>query len=424
MARVLFTTFGSYGDLFPFIAAGVELGRRGHAVTIATSEAYRTIVESAGLAFHPVRPDIDMEDRALIAQYFDARRGTERVVRDLCSYVRQSYEDTLPVARRADVIVTHLITFGAAAVAQKLGIPWISAVLAPSSFLSAEEPAVPAPAPWLVKLRIFGPGVIRFLYRFARSETLRWMQEVVRFRSELGLSPAHPLFEGGHSPRLILALFSRYLTSHPPDWPPNTAVTGFPFYDQPEPLPADLQQWLAEGPAPVVFTLGSSAVGAAGSFYNDSLDAARKLGVRALFLTGSQPENRLPNLPATVRDVPYAPHVQVFRHAAAIVHQGGIGTTAQAMRAGKPMLVVPFAHDQFDNGERVRRLGAAEVLPRSRYTAARAAQAIAKLMAEPSYAEAAAALGERVRAENGSTAASDAIEAFLAGGCDFSTEKG
>lgn len=398
--------------------------RRGHAVTIATSLAYQGIVESAELAFHPVRPDIDLENREMIAQYFDARRGTERVLRDISSHVQQSYEDTFPAAQQADLIVTHIITFGAVAAALKLGMPWVSAVLAPSSFLSVDDPSIPAPAPWLVKLRRFGEGPIRLLYKFARSETLRWMPEVVRLRGDLGLPEAHPLFEGGQSTGLVLALFSRHFAKHPPDWPPNTVVTGFPFYDQPEALTPELRQWIADGPAPVVFTLGSSAVGAAGSFYNDSLEAVRKLGVRALFLTGSQPENRITDLPSSVKAEPYAPHAQVFSHAAAIVHQGGIGTTAQAMRAGKPMLVVPFSHDQFDNAERVRRLGSTEVIARPRYSATRAARSLGRLLAKSSYMQAAAAIGERVRAENGSVAASDAIEAYLKTRCDFSPERG
>ena len=331
------------------------------------------------------------------------------------SHVRASYEDTLPAASRADLMVTHLIAFGAAALAQKLRMPWISAVLAPSSFLSADDPSVPAPAPWLVKLRAFGPGPLRFLYKLVRAETLRWVEELVRFRSEIGLQVSeHPLWEGGHSPRLILALFSRYFSRPVPDWPPQTVVTGFPFYDQIEALPQDLRRFLEDGAAPVVFTLGSSAVGAAGSFYVESLEAVRNLGVRAVLLTGPQPGNLLASLPAGVIAVPYAPHAQVFQCAAAIVHQGGIGTTAQTMRSGKPMLVVPFAHDQFDNAERVRRLGAAQVLSRSRYTAARAQRAIGKLVATPSYAQAAGALGERIRSENGAAAAADAIETYLA----------
>jgi UDP:flavonoid glycosyltransferase YjiC (YdhE family) len=111
--------------------------------------------------------------------------------------------------------------------------------------------------------------------------------------------------------------------------------------------------------------------------------------------------------------VSYAPHSALFPHAAANVHQGGIGTTAQALRAGKPMLVVPFGHDQFDNGIRARRAGVAEVLHRERYNGARNERQLRRLLEDPGYAVAAAALGEKVRAENGAVTAADEIEDAL-----------
>jgi len=112
-------------------------------------------------------------------------------------------------------------------------------------------------------------------------------------------------------------------------------------------------------------------------------------------------------------EVRYSPHSLVFPRAAAIVHQGGIGTTAQALRSGRPMLVVPFAFDQFDNAERARRLGTAEVLYRSRYNARRAERLLRRLLEDSSYSHAAASIGEKVRAETGCIAAADAIETLI-----------
>ncbi len=163
----------------------------------------------------------------------------------------------------------------------------------------------------------------------------------------------------------------------------------------------------------MVFTLGSSAVGAAGDFYRSSLEAVQRLGVRAVFLTGSHPQGLPDILPEGVLQAAYAPHALLFPRAAVIVHQGGIGTTAQALRSGRPMLVVPFAFDQFDNGERSRRLGAAEVLYRSRYNARRAEPVLRRLIEDESYLRASSAIGERVRVENGSAGAADAIESLL-----------
>ena len=177
--------------------------------------------------------------------------------------------------------------------------------------------------------------------------------------------------------------------------------------------PAAIEEFLEKGPPPIVFTLGSSAVGAAGSFYSDSLEAVERLRARAIFLTGSHRQGLPEYLPANVLAWPYAPHANVFQEACAVVHQGGIGTTAQALRAGHPMLIVPFAHDQFDNGERARRLGAATVLPRSKYNARSAEKALRPLLQNSSFAEAAGAAAAHINAENGAETAAFAIDKYV-----------
>jgi rhamnosyltransferase subunit B len=152
---------------------------------------------------------------------------------------------------------------------------------------------------------------------------------------------------------------------------------------------------------------------AAGDFYSASLQAVERVNARALFLTGPSPQGLPARLPPSVLAWPYAPHEQVFPRASAIVHQAGIGTTAQALRSGRPMLAVPFAHDQFDNAERVCRLGAGLTIPRHRYSERAAAQALARLLATPSYEQSAHAASEAIRAENGAIAAAEEINRYL-----------
>jgi UDP:flavonoid glycosyltransferase YjiC (YdhE family) len=254
---------------------------------------------------------------------------------------------------------------------------------------------------------------MRAIFTLAERQSFAWLQPMVDFRRELGISDAgHPFFEGQHSPTLVLALFSSRVANPQPDWPAQTVVTGFPFFDRGE-LSPELAAFLAAGPAPVVFTLGSSAVGAAREFYVHSLRAIEELGERAIFLTGSHPQGLPENLPEGTLAIAYAPHGALFPKASLIVHQGGIGTTAQAMRAARPMLVVPFAHDQYDNAERVRRLRVAEVLPHAKYGIQRAKQILQRLLSDSAYGRAAAALGEQIGKENGSANAADAIEASL-----------
>ena len=383
MARILFTTFGSYGDIHPYMAIGIELQKRGHAVTIATSSSYAAKITSEGLGFHAVRPDISLDDQALLAYVMDARRGSERVLRYVGSDVRESYEDTLPAARQADLIVTHPIAFGGVMAAEKLGLPWISSVLAPISFLSAWDPPVPAPTPWIVKARALSPGLMRLIWQLAKYDTRRWIKPVLALRRELGLPDrGHPLFEGSHSPQLVLALFSRCLAEPQPDWPPKPWSPAFPSST----ATTSRRKWRLHSTVscPKVPLLSSSR-----------WDPPRSARPAISTATACRPSRkwtcapycspaRIPRacrklcLPG-VMAVPYAAHSEVFPRASAIVHQGGIGTTAQAMRAGRPALVVPFAHDQFDNAERVRRLGVAEVVYRSRYNALTAEAALRRL---------------------------------------------
>jgi rhamnosyltransferase subunit B len=411
LARILLATFGSLGDLFPYLAIGLELKGRGHEVTLATQTLYAERIAAEGLRFHAIGPDVDPTDRKFIEQAMDARRGTERVLRFLSGHVRASYERSLPAVRDADIVITHPIALGAILAIEKLQRPWISSVLAPISYLSAHDPPLPAHDAWIVKARFFGPGAMRAVWNFGEWVTRGCIREVFAIRKELGLPRgANPIF--AHAPQLSLALFSKWLADRPPDWPPQTVVTGFPFYDRGEAAPPELEQFLAAGPPPVVFTLGSSAVGAAGNFFHESLAAVQRLGLRAVLMVGRDPQGLPPRLPENVLRIPYAPHAEVMPRGAVTVHQGGIGTTAQALRAGKPELIVPFGHDQFDNANRVKRLGAGESLTRQRYTAANVERVLQRLLTERSYAEAAMRLGDRVRAERGSEVAADAIERF------------
>ncbi|HYO84625.1 MAG TPA: glycosyltransferase, partial [Bryobacteraceae bacterium] len=403
MRRVLFTTFGSYGDLFPYLAVGAELRSRGHEVTVGTSPAFRAKVEEAGLAFHAVRPDVSLDNSELLAYIFDAKKGSERVVRLVASVVRDSYEDTLGAAQRADIIVTHPITFGAVLVARKLRMRWASSVLAPISFMSTYDPPLLPPAPWLTRSWPFGRSLLGVLFSFGQRSALPWVAPVLQLASELGLPPGgNPVFDGSHSPALVLALYSRLLGGPQPDWPQNTLQTGFAFYNESavRPLDPELSEFFDQG-APVVFTLGSSAVSAAGDFYRDSFQAVQRLGAHALFLTGSHSQGLPAQLPEGVLVRPYAPHSLVFPRAAAIVHQGGVGTTAQALRAGRPMLIVPFAHDQFDNAERLKRLGAAEVIYRSKYSSRNCERQLGKLLSGKEYGNAALGAAATMRAETG-----------------------
>lgn len=412
--RIVIATFGSFGDLHPYMALALGLQARHHRVTIATTAVYRSKIEAEGIGFHAVRPDLSPDNPGLLKLIMDAKKGTEFVIRELfLPHLRDSYDDLTAAAAGADLLLTHPLTYAGPLVAQKTGIRWASSVLAPISFLSAYDPPVPAPAPWVAKLRGLGPGVNRVIFGLGKWSLRSWSDPVRKLRAEIGLPPgADPIFEGQFSPGLVLAMFSPLLGAPQPDWPPNTRLTGFAFYDRLEKgmgVSPELIEFLDAGPPPIVFTLGSSAVMDAGDFYAQSATAAAELGRRALLLVGREPANRPAGIPA----FDYAPFSDVFPRAAAIVHQGGVGTTAQALRSGRPMLVVPFAHDQPDNAARAVRLGVARQVTRKQYQARRVAAELRTLLENPDYAARAVEVGRRIQAEDGVSAACDLIERLL-----------
>jgi UDP:flavonoid glycosyltransferase YjiC (YdhE family) len=418
--RVVLTTFGSLGDLHPYIAVALGLKARGHEAVIATSGYYRDKIEALGLGFRAVRPDHpDLDaDPDLVRRLMDRRKGSECVIREfVVPALRETYEDTLAAAEGADLLVSHMLTFTAPLVAQKKGIPWASTFLQPLGFFSAYDPPVLPQAPFLTKLRFLGPTFHRALFWCARRSVRSWCEPWHRLRADVGLPPtsASPLFEGQHSPSLVLALFSKLLADKQPDWPRQTVITGFQFYDRDGEggMPPELLQFLDDGLPPLVFTLGTSAVHDAGPFYEHSVAAARLLGRRAVLLVGKDSRNRPASLPDGIVAFAYAPYSELFPRAAAVVHQGGIGTTAQAMRCGRPMLVMPYAHDQPDNAGRVTRLGIARTIARHRYTPDRAAAALRELLDDPAYSKRASQVGEQVRQEDGVQAACDALEGLI-----------
>jgi UDP:flavonoid glycosyltransferase YjiC (YdhE family) len=178
-------------------------------------------------------------------------------------------------------------------------------------------------------------------------------------------------------------------------------------------MQSELSKFLNDGPPPLVFTLGSSAFWVAKDFYLDSIRAAKALGQRALLLIGHERNRPEGPLPEGVAAFEYAPFGEVLPRALAIVHQGGVGTTGQALRSGRPALILPHAHDQFDNAWRVTRIGCGRAVPRPRYNAETATRELKALLGNPDYFAKAAEIGRQVQKENGAAAAADAIQELL-----------
>lgn len=417
--RIILNTFGSFGDIHPYMAIAMELHRRGHLPVIATMEIYREKVEGAGLAFAAVRPNIPQpkeQDPELIEKIMEPKTGprflTEQVV---FPAVRDSYEDLMKAVAGADLLVTHPAAPAGPLVGRKTGVTWISTILAPLSFFSAYDPPVPPYWQWTSKLSLLGPGFMGFFLNLMKSTYKA--KAVADFRDELGLSDTgNPMFEGQHSPTLVLALFSKVFGQLQPDWPKQTEVTGFCFYDghHETTVPQELTRFLQNGAPPIVFTLGSSAVWVARDFFRESIEAAKRLGRRAVLLIGD--ERNMPHaLPEGVIALDYIPYQSLLPHACAVVHHGGVGTTSQGLLAGVPTLIVPFAFDQSDNAEHARKLGTSRTLYRNKYFATAVATELNELLKQPSYARRALEVSRQLKAENGPGRAAELIERVMSG---------
>ncbi len=425
MPKLVLTTVGTQGDLHPFIALGLALTRRGFTPVLAVPRDQVAKVRRAGLAAEGVLPGFDEIQRRMGLDETDAVR---RIMGDQREMLEQVLLPALPacaealdrIADGAQAITASIFAFAAPVVAQKRGLPLVSVVLQPMALLSAHDPPR---TPEFRLLRGASGGAVgrrwnQFAYLAMRQVlAVLYSKRIDAVRAGQGLprAGARRMFEPQAQAALTLACWSARFAPLPPDAPPRTRIVGFPVFDSgdglPASLPATLLRFLNEGPPPLVFTLGTFAVNGGGDFYDHAHEIARRLGLRAVLLTGRGASRQ----DGDVFRCAYAPHSLLFPRACVIVHHGGIGTTGQALRAGKPQLVVPHMGDQHDHAHRIARLGVGAALRASRFDAPRATPLIRRLLGEAGFRTEAGRVGARIREEDGAETAADAIEAALNG---------
>lgn len=417
MSRIVLAPFGSLGDLHPFLALGIELRNRGHQIVICTLEPYREKIGQLGFEFRSLRPHFKPEEREKAKEVMDTRNGSETLVRKyILPFVKDMYDDLTGAVIDADLLVAGEIVFAAHSVAEKQDLKFVSTTLAPLSMFSVYEPTVFPNAQFLKYLNFLGRPFRIAVREIIRFKVNGWFDEYKEFRSSLGLEPDHdPLVSDKFSDDLHLAMFSRVLGKTQPDWNSKTLQTGFCFYDGIEDLgtmPRELVEFLDTGEAPIVFTLGSAAVMDPGRFFEESIAAAKALKRRAVILYGiynDPPEG----LDRDRAGFDYAPFGQLFPRSACVVHQGGVGTTGQVLKAGVPHLIVPFSHDQPDNAARCERLGVSKTISRNSYNASKAADVLQTLLSNADYRAKAKEQKRIIERENGTSIACDAIELLL-----------
>lgn len=360
----LIATAGSAGDVHPFIAIGTELARRGHAVELTGAAPYAAAVRGAGLGYHALGTVEEFERLLTMPDLWSPRRGLELILRQLLDHLAEATGLTRALLRPDSVLVGGTLAWQVRLLQDQLAVPTATVHLSPSCILSGESPSVLPGAGWLTHLP---PALVRGLY----ATVDRWLLDpciaprLNGLRAGFGLAPVdHVMTRWIHSPELVIAAWPEWFAPRRADWPPRSTTSGFPLWRHPTgDLPVDpaLAAFLAAGAPPVGITPGS-AMAHGGRFIARALAACRALGRRALVVTPyaeQLPERLAPD----AHHARYVPFEWLVPRLAALVHHGGIGTTAQALAAGTPQLIAPFAHDQFDNGARVQRLGAGETLP-------------------------------------------------------------
>lgn len=317
--------------------------------------------------------------------------------------IPRQYEALAALAGQpGSVLVANPGVLAARLVQEKLGVPTASLLLQPgllpSSTAPPQMPGGLGIPPWL-------PCVLRPLYWLGVDATGYALvaPSLNRFRATLGMPPVRRVFRWWLSPDLVMGLFPDWYAAPQPDWPPQVRLAGFGRFDgsvdgAKASLPGDVQHFCEAGAPPIAFTLGTGMTHAAG-FFRTAVAACGALGARGLLLT-RYPRVIPARLPAGVRHCAFAPFRQLLPLCAAIVHHGGIGTTAAALGAGCPQLVLPLAWDQPDNAERVAKLGAGLVLGTRRRTRGHLSGALARLM-EPDFRERCRAIATRARGEDG-----------------------
>ncbi|MCE9667445.1 glycosyltransferase [Myxococcus stipitatus] len=393
--RAVLTNFGSTGDILPFVALAVELRRHGHQPVLALPPAFEPLARQHGVAFTPVGDDLrgaqdDITQALLVSpERIGAADQLQSMFAPLARGLPRMLEDLRQACASADLLVSGRVQPASRMVHDLTGIPFASIYVEHSGS---------------------GGGHPAF------QEAVR--QIVNPVREKAGLPPFHNPLVDGESPQLVLYAMSRHVRPPPRDWPGHHHMVGYFFMEDGalawEP-PAPLRDFLAEGAPPLFFTFGSLKHEDPDGFTDLLVTAAQRTGRRAIIQSGWSQLARRPLPPGFLAVDGMLPYAWLFPRVAAVVHHSGAGTCALAFRAGVPQVLVPHAYDQFLWADLGFARGCAPApLPAARLTAERLGEAIREALESSRLRESAAALGERVRTEQGLLVARQHLEGLLA----------
>ena len=356
--HILISCVGSAGDVHPFIAIGQALARRGHEVELITSTHFAARIEAAGLTCTPIGTEADFEQVVHHPDLWNPRTCFPVLWQAIAQRLVEAHRLLISRAQPGrTVLVGSTLAMPVRLAQETHGLPTAMVHLSPVCIWSAQAPAV---LPGLGDLSGWPPALVRLIQ--SGVERL-FIDRVVapgfdRIRRDLGLPPVrHVLSQWINSPDRVVCAWPEWFAPKQTDWPAQAVTTGFARWSgtADQPLAPALLNFLNAGQAPIGFTPGS-AMAQGRDFFARALAASAALNQRALLITPYA--DQLPHpLPPHAHAVSYAPFDALLPRLAALVHHGGIGTTAQALAAGLPQAVLPFAHDQFDNATRLVKRG-------------------------------------------------------------------
>jgi UDP:flavonoid glycosyltransferase YjiC (YdhE family) len=377
--RILLCTIGSAGDVHPLIGVGRALRARGHDTTVVANPVFEDVARRHGLDFLPLGT---REDYAAVMDDPDLWHPTRGFGVIANKMLLPNVERLYNLIARHDpadtVIFAAGTCFGARIAQERLGFRLVTHHLAPALLWSKYSP----PALGYMAPDRMPRSVMVALHRLTVGIADGALTPAINaFRRHLGLAPVRDMmFDWNNSPDRVLGLFPDWYGPIQPDWPAQTRLTGFPLFDPADPQESgdDLGTLVSGNRPPLVFTPGSANIHAR-AFFAAAIGASQALGHPAILLTRHRAQ--LPaSLPPGVTHRSYIPLHELLPHAAALIHHGGIGTTAQGLAAGLPQLVMPMSHDQPDNALRLRRLGVGDALSPAQFTGPRVAAALDTLL--------------------------------------------
>lgn len=430
--RIALLAFGTRGDVQPAVALALGLERAGHTVRLAAPPLSRDLVVSRGLEYAPLGPppDANRDARApsMLWTLGFILRVVRLYIRSLSSrgsppawpvrvpYLERVMEDSWSACRDAQAVIFPFMAIWLYHIVEKTGVPYAlwdtHPFTATGAFPSFSFTGI-FPAWFEIARRLpgwFRPGggfnalthrvVERLLFHLGLRLTNTWRQE------SLGLSPLTDITPFGRFYRegaTVLYCWSPLAIPEPPDWPASHHATGYWFLDSPAGWrpPADLVDFLSAGPPPVCVGFGSSRDRNPKRLTDIILDALARTGQRGILLTGRGGMTRV-KLPENVFLTDDVPHDWLFPRVAAVVHHGGAGTTGAVLRAGVPSVVVPWWGDMPFWADRLWKLGVSpRPIRKGRLSPPRLAAAIHAAVNDPRLRDQAAALAQRIRAEDG-----------------------